>query len=237
MKVMLLAAGHGKRMMPLTAQRPKPLLEVGGQTLIEWHLARLANDGFHEVIINLHHLGEQIRSRLGDGARYGLNIHYSEEPKLLETAGGIVQALPLLGDQPFMVVNGDIWTDFRFSALRERLEGDDAKAALAHLILVPNAAHHPAGDFCLDVSGQVSLNGAPSSRHTFSGISLLHPSLFEGLPVQPQALAPLLRQAIEAGRVTGELHTGLWHDIGTPQRLQALDNALRKAEEKPGESR
>ncbi len=233
MKVMLLAAGHGKRMMPLTAQRPKPLLEVGGHALIEWHLARLASDGFRDVIINIHHLGDQIRSRLGDGARFGLSIRYSEESQLLETAGGIVQALPMLGDQAFMVVNADIWTDYRFSALRAGRHD----ASLAHLVLVPNAAHHPQGDFCLDDSGRVCLSGAPSTRHTFSGISLLHPSLFAKLPVQPLALAPLLREAIEAGRVTGELHAGSWHDIGTPQRLQALDHALRKAEEKPEKSR
>ena len=220
MKVMILAAGFGSRMRPLTDNRPKPLLQVGGQSLIEWQLQRLSRAGFHEVVINHHYLGEQIEQALGDGSRWQLRIHYSPEREILETAGGILQALPLLGEQPFLVVNADIWTDFDYARLRNLPAGDD----LAHLVLVPNTDHHPEGDFCLDAQGRVGQEGA--SRHTFSGVSVMHPRLFAGESPRRLPLAPMLRQAMQQGRVSGELHAGQWQDIGTPERLQALDRSL-----------
>lgn len=255
MKAMILAAGHGKRMLPLTESTPKPLLRAGEHSLIEWQILKLASAGIRELVINLHHLGEQIPAALGDGARYGVHIQYSPETELLETAGGIINALPLLGKgavgavgdggerlgtEAFVVVNGDVWTDFDFSRLHTVAAGLSADKALAHLVLVPNAAHHPQGDFYLDESGRVTDcvdNGADNSadnraakkaepRLTFSGISVLHPLLFEGLTVQRLPLPPLLRQAMARQQVSGEYFAGDWQDIGSPERLKALECRL-----------
>ncbi len=220
MKVMILAAGHGKRMLPLTKNTPKPLLKAGDHSLIEWQLIKLVAAGFSDVVINLHHLGEQIPAALGTGKRWGVSIEYSRESELLETAGGIIKALPLLGDEPFVIVNGDVWTDYDFSRLRSALRPD----VLAHLVLVPNAEHHPEGDFHLAADGLLDVNGKP--RLTYSGISVLHPKLFAGLPVQRLALAPVLREAMAQQQVSGELFSGDWQDIGSPQRLEALECRL-----------
>ena len=217
MKAMILAAGRGERMRPLTDHTPKPLLPAGGKRLIEYHLEALASAGFHEVVINLAHLGEQIRDHLGDGERYGLSIAYSQEPEgALETGGGIFNALPLLGDTPFLVVNGDVWSDYPFKELREP-EG------LAHLVLIDNPEHNPKGDFALE-AGRVKSEG--ERRLTFSGIGLYRPELFDGCEPGAFPLAPLLRAAMAEEAVSGEHFTGHWLDIGTPQRLEALNQAL-----------
>ena len=220
MKALILAAGRGERMRPLTDATPKPLLRLKGKPLIEYHLAALARAGFDEVIINVAHLGEQIMAALGDGSRFGIPIRYSDERATgaLETAGGIAQALPLLGEEPFVVINGDIHTGYSFVALKFAI------THLAHLVLVDNPAQHPQGDFHLDEDGHVRAEGEP--RLTFSGIGLYHPNLFAGLaPGSRAALAPLLRHAMAVGEVSGEHYTGEWHDIGTPGRLAALDAA------------
>jgi MurNAc alpha-1-phosphate uridylyltransferase len=216
---MILAAGRGERMRPLTLTTPKPLLRVGGKALIEYHLDRLAQKGFKECVINTAWLGEQIPEALGDGSRYGLSIQYSPEGEPpLETAGGIAHALPLLGNEPFLVVNGDIWCDYLPNPEQEM------KGQLAHLILVENPAHNPEGDFALE-NGQVHSEG--EARYTFSGIGYYYPELFRDLdPNSPAPLAPLLRDAMDVGKVSGTLFTGQWLDIGTPERLTQLDQAL-----------
>ncbi|RZA08414.1 MAG: nucleotidyltransferase family protein [Proteobacteria bacterium] len=215
MKAMILAAGKGERMRPLTLTTPKPLLAAGGKRLIEYHLLALARAGFAEVVINHAWLGQQIEDYLGDGARYGVAIEYSRETEPLETGGGIRHALPLLGDAPFVVVNGDIWTDYDFSRLRGPLAGH------AHLVLVDNPAHHPEGDFSL-VEGQVR----DQPGLTYSGIAVLHPDLFAGHGEPAFKLAPLLRRAMDVGQVTGEHYQGQWIDVGTAQRLTELDRLL-----------
>jgi len=221
-KAMILAAGRGERMRPLTLDRPKPLLEVGGSPLIVHHLRALKAAGFVDVVVNLSWLGEQIRGALGDGGRYGVRLHYSDEgPEPLETGGGIFRALPLLGAGPFLVMNGDVWTDLDPATLRERLAPGD----LAHLVLVPNPPHNPGGDFSLE-GGRIV--GTESERRTFSGIGVYRAALFEGCRDGAFKLAPLLRAALCAGRVSGELHTGGWIDIGTPERLRQLDDRLRR---------
>jgi MurNAc alpha-1-phosphate uridylyltransferase len=218
---MILAAGRGERMRPLTLARPKPLLEAGGAPLIVHHLRALAAAGFEDVVINLSWLGLQVREALGDGSCYGLRIHYSEEgPEPLETGGGIFRALPLLGAGPFLVLNGDTWTDLDWAGLRQRL----APADLAHLVLVPNPAHHPRGDFVLERGRIVEREG---ERLTFSGAGVYRAALFDGCTGGVFKLAPLLRAAAGAGRVSGELHRGAWLDIGTPERLAELDARLR----------
>lgn len=219
MKAMILAAGRGERMRPLTDVTPKPLLPVAGKPLIVWHLERLARAGFRDIVINHAHLGDQIEALLGDGAAWGARIAYSAEPQgALETAGGIANALPLLGDAPFLVVNGDIFCDWDFARAR-------SGNALAHLVLVDNPPHHPEGDFALD-GAKVSAGG--TARLTFSGIGIYRPELFAGIACgEPAKLAPLLRDAITAGRVTGEYHRGRWEDVGTPERLAALDADVR----------
>lgn len=211
---MILAAGRGERLRPLTDSAPKPLLEVGGKALIVHHLEALARAGFDEVVINVSWLGEQIRSLLGDGAAFGVTIEYSEETEALETAGGILQALPLLGDR-FIVVNADIHTDYNFVNLRRA----DSQA---HLVLVENPDHHVAGDFSLNET-IIGTEGTP--RYTFSGISQYHRGFFDGLAPGKQALAPLLFAAAARQQVTGEIFRGLWSDIGTVERLAAV-NAL-----------
>jgi MurNAc alpha-1-phosphate uridylyltransferase len=224
MKAMILAAGRGERMRPLTLSRPKPLLDVGGRALIEHHLQALVAAGFSQVVINLSWLGEQICAALGDGARFGIDIRYSEEgPEPLETGGGIFRALPLLGPAPFLVLNGDVWTTYPYAALRERWLARD----LAHLVLVPNPAHNERGDFVLR-DGRMR-EGEEGDRYTFSGIGVYHPSLFDGCRDGIFKLAPLLRAAASAGRVSAELYEGDWLDIGTPERLAALDRRLREA--------
>ena len=217
---MVLAAGRGERMRPLTDATPKPLLPVGGKRLIEYHLERLAAAGFREVVINTAWLGDMIESALGDGRQYGLAITYSHErPEALETGGGIHRALPLLGSAPFLLVNGDVWTDIDFGGLR-RLP---PAGSLAHLVLVRNPPQHPRGDFLLE-NGQV-LEGE-GTRYTYSGIGIFHPDLFAGCAPGKFPLLPLLRRAIAARQLTGELHGGRWYDIGTVERLKALDVEL-----------
>jgi len=226
MRTMILAAGRGERMRPLTDRCPKPLLEVGGRPLIVWHLERLARAGLREVVINHAHLGEQLERALGDGARWGLRIAWSPEREALETAGGIANALPLLGDAPFLVINGDVWCDFdparaRTIAAQMRAAGEDAWC-----VLVPNPIHHPDGDFGL-VTGRLS--NAATPRRTFAGIGVYRPGFFGAIPRGERApLGPLLRAAADAGRAGGELHTGRWVDVGTPQRLAELDAQLRQ---------
>jgi MurNAc alpha-1-phosphate uridylyltransferase len=220
---MILAAGRGERMRPLTDRTPKPLLPVAGKPLIIWHLERLARGGFHEVVINHAHLGDQIEALLGDGDAWNVSIRYSAEPQgALETAGGIANALPLLGNAPFLVINGDIFCDWNVGRARDALAPDK----LAHLILVGNPSHHPDGDFSLD-DGKVS---AGMTKLTFSGIGVYRPELFADIARgTPAKLAPLLNDAIAAGQVSGEYHAGRWVDVGTPERLVALDIDLRHA--------
>lgn len=217
---MILAAGRGQRMRPLTDATPKPLLRVGGRPLIDWHLTALARAGVGEVVVNVAWLGRQLVEYLGDGRRWGLRVAISDEGgQALETGGGIRRALPLLGEEPFWVMNGDVWSDFDPAALPRR------PAGLAHLLLVDNPPHNPAGDFSLDAAGGVGDSG--DRRLTFAGIGCYAPALFEhagGEDAFP--LAPLLRAAAAAGQVTGVRHHGAWSDVGTPQRLRSLDRKL-----------
>jgi len=219
MKAMILAAGRGERMRPLTDHTPKPLLEVGGKALIEYHLTALQQAEVREVIINHAWLGEQIEARLGKGERYGLQIQYSPEvPVALETAGGIIQALSRLGTEPFIVVNGDIWCDYPMQQLPQQLDG------LAHLVMVDNPPHNPQGDFCL-IDGRLQAEG--QDKLTYSGIGVYHPQLFAGLEPGIRPLAPILKAAMAKGLVSGEQYEGRWLDIGTPERLHQLDTELR----------
>ena len=218
MKAMILAAGRGERMRPLTDDTPKPLLPVGGKPLIIWHLERLAKAGFKEIVINLAYLGEQIEQVLGDGSDWGLNIQYSPETKALETAGGIANALPLLGDAPFLVVNSDVFTEIDFGALQLNAPN------LAHLVMVNNPPQHPDGDFVLR-SGKVTEQG--KNKLTFSGVGVYHPNLFASVPKGAAAkLASLLKLAMKDGLVTGMPYHGVWCDIGTPERLQQLNYSM-----------
>jgi MurNAc alpha-1-phosphate uridylyltransferase len=222
---MILAAGRGERMRPLTDSAPKPLLEVGGKPLIAWHLERLAQAGLRDVVINHAWLGERIVAALGDGSRWGMRIRYSAEPQALETAGGIVQALPLLGAAPFLVINGDIWCDWNPSRARDALRRLDETGADAWLLLVDNPPQHPRGDFALLADGRAADAGI--SRLTFAGIGVYRPALFDGLAAgRPAPLAPLLRQAMARGAVQAHRHAGRWVDVGTPERLRALDAEL-----------
>jgi len=216
---MILAAGRGTRLLPLTAAVPKPLIEVNGKTLIAHQLERLADAGIERVVVNLHHLGNMLRRHLGDGSAFGLEIHYSEEPALLETAGGIVQALPLLGDAPFLLVNGDVFSDFDLSRLGSMDEG-----ILAHLVMVPRPAWQERGDFDLDAattSGHRLRLDGPGTL-TYAGLARYHPALFRHLEPGFRPLRPVLEAAIAAGQVSAEVHPGLWEDIGTLERLAAL---------------
>lgn len=221
MKAMILAAGLGTRMRPLTDAIPKPLLPVGGKPLIVWHIEKLAAAGFRDIVVNVAWLGWQMPQALGDGSRWDVGLHYSDEQHegALETAGGIIKALPLLGDEPFLVVNGDVWCEY--PCLPLPLHPND----LAHLVLVENPVHHPQGDFALQ-QGRVLGSGEP--RYTFSGIGYYHPRLFADLPYGKRPLAPLLRQAMQMGQVSGELFQGDWRDIGTPERLLELDRHLAR---------
>ena len=219
MKAMILAAGKGERLRPLTLHTPKPLVPVAGVPLIEYHLRALAAAGICDVVINHAWLGQQIEDHLGDGARFGVHIRYSAEHEPLETGGGILRALPLLGDEPFLLVNGDIWTDYRFDTLPRSLHG------LAHLVLVDNPQHHPEGDFALQ-GGQVQSAGIGQPSLTYSGLALLSPQLFAGCTDGAFKLAPLLRQAMAAGFVSGEHYAGRWVDVGTHERLAEVEQLL-----------
>ncbi len=219
MRAMILAAGRGERMRPLTDTIPKPLLKVGGQCLIEYHIKRLVAAGFTEIVINHAHLGEQIEHTLGNGERYGAQLYYSPEECALETGGGILKALPLLGYHPFLVINGDIWCNYPFSQLH------DKAVKLAHLVLVNNPEHHPQGDFCL-VKDRVYKNGKP--RLTFSGIGIYHPDLFKDGSTTRFPLAPLLVKAMQTGQVSGEYYEGQWIDVGTPERLRQLETLIKE---------
>ena len=219
MKAMILAAGKGERMRPLTLTTPKPLVRAGGVPLIEYHLRALAAAGFTDIVINHAWLGQQIEDYLGDGSRYGVSIQYSAEGEPLETGGGIFRALPLLGDEAFVVVNGDIWTDYDFSVLHQPING------LAHLVLVRNPPHHPAGDFSL-VENQVHDGQPQAPTLTYSGIAVLHPQLFDGCTAGAFKLAPLLRKAMADGLVTGEQLRGHWVDVGTHERLAEVETLI-----------
>ena len=218
MKAMILAAGRGERMRPLTDDRPKPLLQAGGRALLDYPLAALAAAGIRDVVINLAWQGEQIREHVGDGSRWGVRVAFSDEgPEALETGGGICHALPLLGPDPFWLVNGDVYSEFAFTA--RALE----PGSLAHLVLVPNPSHNADGDFCLS-NGRVARAGA--ERLTYSGLAVIHPDLLRDQQPGRFPLAPLLFAAADEGAVTGECFTGAWTDVGTPQRLTELDARL-----------
>jgi len=219
MQAMILAAGRGERMRPLTDHTPKPLLPAGSKPLIVYHIERLVAAGLRRIVINHAHLGHRIEAALDDGSRWGAEIRYSPESEALETGGGIFRALPLLDRRPFVVVNGDIWTDLEFIRLRL------SEGLLAHLVLVDNPPHHPEGDFAL-ANGRLSTQGTP--RYTYSGIGIYHPDLFRGCSGGAFPLAPLLRAAMERGLVSGEHYLGRWLDIGTPERLQVLDQMLKR---------
>jgi MurNAc alpha-1-phosphate uridylyltransferase len=223
MRAMILAAGRGERMRPLTDHTPKPLLKVGGKPLIVWHLERLAAAGFKDIVINHAHLGAQIEDYLGDGSAWNINIQYSPEQTALETAGGIANALPLLTEngkkiEPFLVVNGDVFAEIDFAHLQL------SKGHLAHLVLVENPPQHPAGDFAIEHD---FLKNDGEKKYTFSGVGVYHPDLFSEIPKSQSAkLAPLLRKAIEKNAATAEYFQGIWHDIGTPERLGLLNQTL-----------
>jgi MurNAc alpha-1-phosphate uridylyltransferase len=220
---MLLAAGRGERMRPLTDHTPKPLLQAGGKSLIVWHIENLAKAGIRDLVINHAYLGHQIEAALGNGSRFDVHIRYSVENPVLETAGGIANALPLLGDAPFAVINSDIYCDYDFAQLPDHASALTASEDTAHLVLVDNPVHHPNGDFGL-INGKVTNTPA----FTFSGIGIYRPGLFADIPrgaVSP--LAPLLRAQIALGKIRGEHYGGRWLDVGTPQRLEILDNELR----------
>lgn len=216
MKAMILAAGRGERMRPLTDHTPKPLLEVKNKALIVYHIEKLASLGFSQIVINIAHLGYKIPEALGNGSNWGVNIIYSDEQEsgALESAGGIIKALPFFGNETFLVINGDVWCDYNFEPNFDL--GDD----LAHLIFVPNPEHNPDGDFALK-NGRVLNDG--DEKYTFSGIGYYSPILFDALECKKTALAPLLRSAVQHNSVSGDIHVGVWHDIGTPKRLEAIN--------------
>lgn len=237
---MILAAGRGERMRPLTDVTPKPLLKVGGKPLIVWHLERLGKAGITEIVINHAHLGQQIEDTLKDGAKWGLHIQYSPEKTALETAGGIANAMHLLTEngtksEPFLVVNGDTFTEFDFASLSQHIKSTalwantraasiDIKNTRAHLVLVNNPPQHPNGDFAI-ANGLLKNTG--EQMLTFSGVGVYHPDLFADVVIgQPAKLAPLLRKAIDSNAATAEYYQGVWHDIGTPERLKNLDKLL-----------
>jgi len=221
---MILAAGRGERLRPLTDTTPKPLLDFDGRPLIAHHLEKLAQAGFREVVINLAHQGDMIRDTLGNGSNWGLNIHYSPEPPgALDTGGGIGQALPLLGEAPFAVINGDVFSQYPLARLRA------IKCSHSHLVLVPNPAHNPGGDFGLQGGHVIPETGSPDEqppgvhqRYTFSGISVYHPRFFHPAPGGRYSVVPMLVAAAALRHVTGEIYRGNWHDIGTLERLETL---------------
>jgi N-acetyl-alpha-D-muramate 1-phosphate uridylyltransferase len=220
MKAMILAAGRGERLRPLTDRMPKALVDAGGKPLLAWHLERLRRAGVREVVINVSHLASQITQRFANGAEYGLAVRWSYEAQALETAGGIAQALALLGAGPFLLVNADIWCDYEFSGLHNHELGSH----LAHLVLVPNPPHHREGDFSLDGA---TVGSGPAPRYTYAGIAVLSPEIVAGIrPGDKAPLGPVLKAAAARGAVTGELHQGVWRDIGTAERLAALQAML-----------
>ncbi|MFK4134870.1 MULTISPECIES: N-acetylmuramate alpha-1-phosphate uridylyltransferase MurU [Pseudomonas] len=219
MKAMILAAGRGERLRPLTLHTPKPLVKACGVPLVEYQIRALKAAGFNDFVINHAWLGQQIEDYLQDGSRLGVSIVYSPEGEPLETGGGIFKALPLLGKEPFLVANGDIWTDYDYRPL-QLTAGD-----LAHLILVDNPLHHPEGDFFLS-NGRVVEAGEACDRFTYSGIAILHPDLFRTCEAGAFKLAPVLRAAIAEGRVSGTLHTGRWVDVGTHERLAEVEQLI-----------
>ena len=220
MKAMILAAGLGKRMRPLTTVRPKPLLKVNNKALIDYHLERIAGAGIQEVVINHYWLGEQIEAHIGDGSAYGLKVDYSRESELLDTAGGMINALPLLGDDPFLLVNGDVWCDFPVESLLSR------RPAGAHLVMVDNPEHNPDGDFCLQ-GEQLAVEGEQAL--TYAGIAVINPTLFAGAKPACLPLKPFLMEAIAKGEVSAEHYQGEWVDVGTPERLRELDSRVSAA--------
>lgn len=234
MKAMILAAGLGNRMRPLTDHIPKPLLHAGGKALIAYHLENLQRAGIHKVIINLAYLGEKIRAQLGDGKQFGLEITYSTEPEPLETGGAILHALDLLGTEPFLLVNGDVWCDLDFAQFIQQsvVEKKFAENQFGHLLLVPNPDFHPLGDFALDNRGLLLDDPDKTHPHrfTFGGISLLKPELISDYPDKRQKfpLVEVLRRAISNGQLTGQVHQGRWSDVGTPARLQQLEDYLSR---------
>ena len=226
MKAMILAAGVGERMRPLTDYTPKPLLRVAEIPLIEHHIRRLAHAGFNELVINVSHLGQQIIDYCGDGSRWGVAIVYSTEEEPLETAGGIQRALPLLGEGAFLVVNGDVWIDFAFESL---LSYALQPGELAHLVMVDNPPQHPQGDFLLDGEGWVRFLPAAVTGLTYAGVGVYSPAFFAALPPGKLPLRPLLDSAIEQSVLGAEYFEGQWADVGTPERLQSLDRQVRSA--------
>jgi N-acetyl-alpha-D-muramate 1-phosphate uridylyltransferase len=227
MKAMILAAGLGHRMRPLTDHTPKPMLAVGGKPLLQHHLENLAAANITQVVINLAYLGEKIRDFVGDGSRFGLPVSYSQEPEPLETGGALLKALPLLGDEPFLLINGDVWCDVNLAAFTHKTLNDDC---LGHLLLVPNPSFHPQGDFALSDSGLLISDPTKTHpvRHTFAGISLLRPSIIRHYPQQRPKfpLGEVLFHSIDNQQLSAELHRGNWCDVGTPERLTALDQRL-----------
>jgi len=225
MKAMILAAGLGNRMRPLTLHTPKPLLEVGGKPLIVWHIEKLAAIGVNEIVINTAWLGEKLVQALGDGSQFGIKILWSHEGEGLETAGGIINALPLLGDEPFILVNGDVWTTMDFAPLLNVELGEN----LAHLVLVQNPEQHPNGDFTLADGKAYTFDQQISGENlTFSGVSVIHPKMFAGLEAGKRPLAPLLKAAMLENKIAASKLTGIWVDVGTPERLNALDLMIRE---------
>lgn len=225
MKAMILAAGLGNRMRPLTLYTPKPLLEVGGKPLIVWHIEKLKKIGVTEIVINSAWLADKLISSLGDGSQFGVDIRWTREDEGLETAGGIINALPLLGTDPFILVNGDVWTTMDFEALRHIKLNDD----LAHLVLVDNPKQHPEGDFTLFDGRTFTFDQDVTGENlTFSGVSVIHPKLFDGLEPGKRPLAPLLKQAMQNQKISGEKIKGAWVDVGTPERLMELDLQIRE---------
>ena len=218
MRAMILAAGRGERLRPLTDEVPKPLVPIAGKPLIEYHLEALAAGGFREIVINQGHLGSMLPEALGNGGRWGIHIHWSDEqPEALETGGGIFKALPMLGSAPFLVINGDVWTNYSFSRLRA------VKCDWAHLVMVPNPVHNPGGDFALDCG---RIRGTGHARLTFSGIGVYNPRLFGSCKPGKFSVVPLLKTAMTDHLVTGETFAGSWDDIGTPERLDKLNQVL-----------
>ena len=225
---MILAAGRGERMRPLTDHCPKPLLRANEKPLIEYHLEQLAALGVTDVVINIAWLADEFPRQLGDGDRWGLSIHYSPEQEALETAGGIAKALPLLGDEPFFLVNGDVYCEQEFASLQLR---DDE---LACLLLTANPEHHPEGDFAIDADQKLSMKQSGEQSFTFAGISLMHPALFDGVPVAKQRLLPVLQAAMAKQKVAGLVTDGYWCDVGTPQRLASLEAHLAESRSRFG---
>ena len=223
MKAMILAAGMGNRMRPLTLHTPKPLLEVGGKPLIVWHIEKLQKIGVQEIVINTAWLGEKLVDALGDGSQFGVKILWSHEGQGLETAGGIIKALPLLGNEPFILVNGDVWTTMDFAPLLNVQLQDD----LAHLVLVENPVQHPQGDFTLAANKAYTFEQARSGENlTYSGVAVMHPQMFVGLESGKRPLAPLLKQAMQQEKISAHKLQGVWVDVGTPERLNALDQQI-----------